>query len=228
MGGYANYWRGPSHFVIKIPDALPSDVAAPMLCGGITAFSPLTQNGAGPGKRVGIIGLGGLGHFGVLGAKMLKCDKVVVISRTRSKEADARKMGADDFIATDEDKDWVRKHRTTLDLIVCTVSSPQMPLSRYLQLLRVGGQFIQVGAPEDKIPAFNAFSLIGKNIRIGGSSIGSPKDIHEMLELFAENGVKTWNNNVPMKDANRAIVDMEAGKARYRIVLVNEKNEARL
>ena len=81
-GGYADYWRGPSHFVVRIPDAIPSDEAAPMLCGGITAFSPLKKNGAGPGKKVGIVGVGGLGHFGLLAAKALGCDKVVAISRS--------------------------------------------------------------------------------------------------------------------------------------------------
>ena len=224
MGGYADYWRGHSHFVFKIPDALPSDVAAPMLCGGVTTFSPLLRNGAGPGKRVGIVGIGGLGHFGVLGAKALECDKVVAISRSSSKKQDAMKMGADDFIATDEDQDWATKHAGTLDLIICTVSSPKMPLAQYLQLLRVDGQFIQVGAPEDQIPGFSAFALIAKGVKVGGSAIGSPEEIRKMLNLFAEKGVKTWNNNVPMKDANRAIVDMDAGKARYRYVLVNEKH----
>ena len=226
MGGYADYWRGHSHFVFKIPDALPSDVAAPMLCGGITAVSPLFRNGAGPGKKVGIVGLGGLGHFGVLGAKALGCDKVVAISRSASKKEDAFRMGADDFIATDEDRDWAAKHASSLDLIVCTVSSPKMPLAQYLQLLRVDGSFIQVGAPEDVIPGFSAFALIAKSAKIGGSSIGSPKEIRQMLDLFAKKGVRTWNNNVPMKEANRAIVDMDAGKARYRIVLVNEKHSA--
>lgn len=86
----------------------------------ITAFSPLTQNGAGPGKKVGIIGIGGLGHFGILGAKALGCSKVVAISRTSAKKADALKMGADDFIATDEEGDWATKHAGTLDIIVST------------------------------------------------------------------------------------------------------------
>ncbi|OAP64092.1 hypothetical protein AYL99_00064 [Fonsecaea erecta] len=221
-GGYGDYWRGHSHFVFKIPDGLPSDIAAPMLCGGITAFSPLTQHGAGPGKRVGIIGLGGLGHFGVMGAKALNVDKLVVISRTSSKKADAMKMGADAFIATNEDKNWARTHRRSLDLIVSTVSSANMPFPQYLQLLRVGGTYVQIGAPEDNIPSFNAFALLSRKIKITGSGIGSPKEIREMLDLFARKKVWTWNNNYPMKEANRAIVDMDAGKARYRIVLVNE------
>jgi len=227
-GGYANYWRGPSHFVVKIPDAIASDSAAPMLCGGITVFSPLRKNGAGPGKKVGIVGIGGLGHFGILGAKALGCDKVVAISRSSSKKEDAMKMGADHFIATDEDQDWAKNNALSLDLIICTVSSPKMPLQQYLQLLRVNGQFIQVGVPDDPIPSFHAFALITKGVKIGGSAIGSPGEIREMLDLFAKKGVKTWNVNIPMKDANKAIVDMDAGKARYRYVLVNEKQASRL
>ena len=223
-GGYADYWRGPSHFVFKIPDALSSENAAPMLCGGITAFSPLQTNGAGPGKKVGIVGIGGLGHYGLLFAKALGCDKIVAISRTSSKKEDAKKMGADDFIATDEDKDWARRHRASLDLIVSTVSSPKMPLEQYLMLLRTNGQFIQVGAPEDSFPQFSAFALIAKGAKIGGSAIGSPEQIRYMLDLAAKKGIKTWNVNRSMKDANKAVVDMEAGKARYRYVLVNEDN----
>lgn len=212
--------------MFKIPDALPSDVAAPLLCGGITVFSPLKRNGAGPGKRVGIVGIGGLGHFGILGAKALNCDKIVAISRSSSKKEDAMKMGADDFIATDEDKNWNRKHRGSLDLIICTVSSPKLPLRQYLQLLRVDGQFIQVGAPEDVLPPIAAFQLIMKAVKIGGSSLGSRKEMVEMLDLYAKKGVRTWNQNIPMKDANKAIVALEDGKARYRYVLVNEGNAA--
>jgi alcohol dehydrogenase (NADP+) len=109
-----------------------------MLCGGITAFSPLLQYKAGPGKRVGIIGIGGLGHFGILGANALGCDEIVAISRTSAKMEDALKMGA----------------------TKCTVSSPKMPIQEYLGLLRLKGQFVQVGAPEDKIPGFNSKSKI--------------------------------------------------------------------
>ncbi|PQE23107.1 hypothetical protein CJF32_00004510 [Rutstroemia sp. NJR-2017a WRK4] len=223
-GGYADYWRGSSDFVIKIPDAIPSDVAAPMLCGGITTFSPLVQNKAGPGKKVGIVGIGGLGHFGIMGAKALGCEEIVAISRTSGKKEDAMKMGATKFIATDEEPDWAEKYANSLDLIVSTVSSPKLPLQGYLSLLRFRGKFVQVGAPEDVVPGFNMFALIGKKVEIGASLIGSPQEIKDMLALFAEKGVKTWNNNVPMKDANKAIMDMEAGKARYRYVLVNEKH----
>lgn len=223
-GGYADYARAPSHFVIKIPDAISSADAAPMLCGGVTVYAPLKKNGCGPGKKVGIVGIGGLGHFGLLFAKALGADKVVAISRTGAKREDAKRMGADDFIATDEDKKWAKTHSRSLDLIISTVSSPKMPLMEYLSLLRTNGQFIQVGAPEDPIPAFSAFALIGKGVKIGGSIIGAPHEIDEMLQLAAEKGVKPWIQERPLREANQAVVDMDAGKARYRICLVNEAN----
>ncbi|KAK4124670.1 GroES-like protein [Parathielavia appendiculata] len=222
-GGYALYHRAPSHFVVKIPDALSSAEAAPMLCGGVTTYTPLKHHGVGPGKTVGIIGLGGLGHFGVMWAKALKADKVVVISRTSAKKEDALKMGADDFIATGEEADWAKKHASTLDVIVCTVSSSSMPLMQYLSLLRFDGTFVQVGAPEDGLPTIQQFPLIFKRLNITGSVIGSPSDIREMLQLAVDQKVKPWIEEIPMKDANRAIMDMDAGKPRYRYVLYNEK-----
>lgn len=131
-------------------------------------------------------------------------------------------MGADGFIATNDDKEWSTHHARSLDLIVSTVSSPNMPLEEYLTLLRTNGQFIQVGAPEDKMPAFAAFSLIAKGVKIGGSAIGAPAEIEEMLELTAKKWIKPWVQNRPLKEANQVVRDMDAGKARYRFVLVNE------
>lgn len=145
-GGYADYCRAPAHFVLKIPDAITLEEAAPMLCGGITVYNPLVHNGAGPGKKVGIVGVGGLGHFGLLWAKALGCDEVVAISRSNTKKEDAMKIGATKFIATEEDG-WNKKNASSLDIIVSTVSSPNMPLAGYLQLLRTNGQFIQVSTP---------------------------------------------------------------------------------
>lgn len=223
MGGYADYIRVPAHFAIAIPAALPSAAAAPMMCGGITVFSPLKKYHAGPGKKVGIVGLGGLGHFGILFAKALGCEKVVAISRRRNKVDDAKALGATDYIATSEDEKWARKHARSLDLIISTVSSPDMPLESYLRLLRTNGAFIQVGAPEDKLPQIAAFGLIAKGCTIGGSQIGSPRDIEDMLAFAAEKGVRPWVQERSMREANRSVVEMEDGKARYRFVLVNEE-----
>lgn len=240
-GGYALYNRVPSHFAVKIPDAIPSAEAAPMLCGGVTLYSPLKHNNCGPGKRVGIIGVGGLGHFGVLFAKALGADKVVAISRKTGKSEDALKMGADLYIATDDEPDWATKYARSLDLIVCTVSSTKvrclssvlavfmktnllnkMPMAEYVGLLATNGSFVQVGLPEDgqlNAPVAN----LKRRLKMESSLVGSPDEIREMLALVAEKGVKPWIEEVPMKDANKAIVDMHEGKARYRYVLVNKE-----
>jgi len=118
--------------------------------------------------------------------------------------------------------DWARTNARTLDLIICTVNDPRLPLNDYLKLLRTKGTFIQVGAPEDKLPQLSAGALIGKAIKIGGSMIGSAMEIEEMLQLAVTKQVKAWVQTRPMKDANQAVVDMDAGKARFRYTLVNE------
>lgn len=221
-GGYATHNRTNGRFVLNIPDGLDSAEAAPMMCGGITVYSPLKNNGCGPGKTVGIVGVGGLGHFGVLFAKALGADKVVGISRKADKRDDVLKLGADQYIATDADADWAKHNAQTLDLIVCTVSSEKMPLEGYLSLLKTKGTFIQVGAPDGgKLPNINAFTLIGGGLKVGGSAIGSPAEIEEMLQLAADQKVKPWIEKRPMKDANQTVKDMVDGKARYRYVLEN-------
>jgi len=223
-GGYGDYVRAPAHFCIPIPEGLNSADAAPMLCAGITVFSPLRRNGVGPSTRVGIIGVGGLGHFGILFAAALGARDVVAISRTTAKKSDALAMGATRFIATDDEPGWAEAHAASLDLIVCAVSSPNMPLNGYLRLLAHGGLFVQVGSPEDDLPGFSPFSLMTKNAKIGGSCIGPPWEIEEMLKFAAEKKIKPWIELRSLKDANQVLVDMEKGKARYRYVLVNEKH----
>ncbi|KAJ6114678.1 hypothetical protein N7486_000456 [Penicillium sp. IBT 16267x] len=221
-GGYALYNRVPAHFAIKIPDCISSAAAAPMLCGGVTLYSPLKHNNCGPGKTVGIIGVGGLGHFGVLFAKAMGADRVVAISRKSGKSEDSIKMGADIYIATDEDEGWASKHARTLDLIVCTVSSTKMPMTDYLGLLRTGGTMVQVGLPEDG-GLFAPVRSLMRRLKLESSLVGSPDEIREMFQLVADKGIQPWIQEIPMKDANKAIVDMEEGLARYRYVLVNEE-----
>jgi D-arabinose 1-dehydrogenase-like Zn-dependent alcohol dehydrogenase len=221
-GGYATHNRTNAHFVIKIPDGIDSVDAAPMMCGGVTVYSPLKRYGCGPGKTVGIVGVGGLGHFGVLFAKALGADKVVGISRKNEKREEVLKLGADEYIATDDDADWASKNKRTLDLIIGTVSSAKMPLTQYLGLLKVGGTFVQVGLPDGgELPPISAFTLLGGSIKIAGSGIGAPWEIEEMLKLAAEKKIKPWVQPRPISEANQAV--MEAGKARYRYVLEVKK-----
>lgn len=125
-GGYATYWRGPAAWVFPIPSSMPAAEAAPMLCGGITLYAPLTKFGCAPGKKVGIIGIGGLGHLRILFAKALGADKVVALSRGSNKRMDALKLGANEYVATDEDEGWTSKHAQSLDIIISTVSSPKV------------------------------------------------------------------------------------------------------
>ncbi|KAF5013106.1 hypothetical protein FDECE_876 [Fusarium decemcellulare] len=220
-GGYALYHRSPSHFVIKIPDGLLPEYAAPMLCGGVTVYSPLKVFGAGPGKRIGVVGVGGLGHFAVLIAKAMGADRVIGISRRSDKREEALALGADEYIATAEDENWSQKHAGTLDLIICTVSSPKMPLQEYFDMLALDGTLVQVGIPEEPIPV-SAWALVPARRRLAGSLIGSPKEIEELFQLAADKQIIPWVEKRPMSDANNAIVDMEAGLPRFRYVLVNQ------
>ncbi|KAL6895195.1 putative zinc-binding alcohol dehydrogenase [Trichoderma longibrachiatum] len=220
-GGYALYHRAPSHFVFKIPSGLAPEFAAPLLCGGITVYSPLKYHGAGPGKKIGVVGIGGLGHFAVLFAKALKVDEVVGISRRENKRADAMSLGCDDYIATSDDADWVKKNQRRFDLIISTASSDDMPFNEYLALLAYGGTLVQVGVPEAPIPV-KPFSLIAGRKSVTGSSIGSPNEIRDMFQLAADKQIKPWVEKRPMKDANQTLLDLEAGKPRFRYVLVNE------
>jgi alcohol dehydrogenase (NADP+) len=220
-GGYAKYWRGPAAFAFHVPEGMASEIAGPMLCGGLTVFNPLVDNKAGPGKRVAIVGIGGLGHFGVLFAKALGCDTVTAISRSFSKKEDAIKMGADNFIATGEESEWWKKYADRFDLIISTISGSGFEVDKYLNLLDVNGTMIQVGAPEDPIPAFNAFALLRKNLKLGGSLIGSRKRVREMLELASKTDLKAWIQIKPMSEANDVVVAMKTKGARYRFVLEN-------
>lgn len=153
-----------------------------MLCGGITVFSPLKNYGCGPGKTVGIVGVGGLGHFGVLFAKALGADKVVGISRKAEKRDDVLKLGADKYISTDEDKEWAKHNAQTLDLIVCTVSSEKMPLNDYLSLLKTKGTFIQVGYVSS---LFNVAWLVVNILSVLLTAVTSLLSTHSASSLVA-------------------------------------------
>lgn len=211
MGGYGKYHRCPSHFAIKIPDNVTSQDAAPLLCGGVTLYSPLRYWGCGPGKSVGIIGVGGLGHFGVLFAKAMGADRVVGISRRESKRSEVLQMGADDYIATSDSEDWAARYDRTFDLLISTVSSVQVPLGDYFKLLKEDGTFVQVGNPDDGDMSFHPIPLISRRIRFTGSTIGSPQEIRDMLALAAEKKMQFWVETRPMAEANEVIVDMEKG-----------------
>lgn len=206
----AFFWIMPNkiqHWVFPIPEAHKTNEVAPMLCAGLTAYSPLVRNGAGPGKKVGIAGLGGIGHFGTLFSHALGAE-TWVISRSHSKEADAKKLGADGFIAT-EDKDWNEPHRVTFDLIINTANSTEgFDLGKYLSLLDVHGRWVSVGLPEGAGQEIQNHMFMENGCLIGASHLGSRKETLAMLKLAAEKGIKPWVETVEISEEGLA----DAGK----------------
>ncbi|KAK9322261.1 hypothetical protein V1517DRAFT_361565 [Lipomyces orientalis] len=219
----ASHVRAHEQFTFKIPDVLETHLVAPMMCAGITTYSPLVRNGCGPGRTVGIIGIGGLGHFGIQWAKALGADSVVAISRSDSKKEDAFKLGADVFLAT-EKKGWNAEYKRKLDLIVnCANSTDGFALGEYLSLLKTHGRFINVGLPEGDGYKINPMSLLSNGVLIGTTHIGSKTEILEMLDLAAEKGIRPWVTTIPVSAAGcgEALKKCYENKVRYRITLVD-------
>ncbi|KAJ1029442.1 hypothetical protein NDA13_002691 [Ustilago tritici] len=218
MGGYSTNIRTQQQFVFPIPEKIKSEHAAPMLCGGLTVFSPLIHNGAGPGKRVGIVGIGGLGHFGVMFAHALGAE-VVAISHSPRKREDALKMGANEFVSTSENPNWADDYKSKpFDLIINTASSNAVDLASILSTLKVHGRLICVGMPED-VFKIRIQNFAGNGCLMGSSHIGSKKEALQMLDLAAEKGIEPWIEVLPMKDCSKAVKRVEENDIRYRFVL---------
>ncbi|KAF3491713.1 oxidoreductase [Arthroderma uncinatum] len=220
QGGYGSHVRVHEHWVFPIPEKLETSAAAPMLCAGITAYSPLVRNGCGPGKKVGIVGLGGIGHFGVMFAKALGAE-TWAISRTRAKEADALKLGADGFIATAEEG-WEKRHRFSFDLIInCANSSKNFALDKYLSMLDVHARWVSVGLPEEDGPSIKAQSFMANGVLMGASHLGSRREMLEMLQLAADKGLQSWVEEVQIGETGLkdAVIRMKGGDVRYRFTL---------
>ncbi|WOO82921.1 NADP-dependent alcohol dehydrogenase 7 [Vanrija pseudolonga] len=227
-GGFATTWRGPAHFAIKLPAGLDPAAAAPLFCGGVTVYTPLKRWGAGPGKRVGVLGIGGLGHMAIQIAKAMGAD-VTAISRGSGKEADARKLGASKYIATGADlaADFA-PHARSLDLIISTINPPKVDVAAYLALLRPEGAFVLVGAVVEPI-TFHSFPLITGAVSVGGSNTGSPDEIRELLALVASHPeAAPWVQKWAFEDINKALPEFNKGAPRYRFVLANTENGAKL
>lgn len=200
---------------------MASSDAAPMLCAGITVYSPLKRFGAGPGKKVGIVGIGGLGHYGVLFAKALGAE-TWAISRSRAKEADALKMGADGFIATQE-KDWNVPHERSFDLIINTANSfDGFELGKYLSLLDIHGRWNSVGLPGGDGISVRNQDFIDNGCFIGSSHLGSRREMLEMFELAAKKGITSWVEEIPIsrEGLQQAMSKLEKSSVRYRSCMV--------
>ena len=220
-GGYSRSITIGARFVVRIPDAIGLDEAAPLLCAGITMYSPLRHWGAGPGKRVGVVGMGGLGHLGVKLAAAMGAE-VVVLSRTLAKEEDAKSFGADAAYATSE-KETFKELRGSLDLILNTVSA-ELDTNRYLSTLAVDGAMVTVGL-QDGATTLNAGYLMGGRRSLSGTSIGGIAETQEMLDFCAEHDVRPEIERIEaepqqVRDAWTRVSD---GDARYRVVIDTEK-----
>ncbi|MDQ1186397.1 MULTISPECIES: NAD(P)-dependent alcohol dehydrogenase [Agrobacterium] len=215
QGGYSDHIVVKEGYVLSIPDHLPLDASAPLLCAGITLFSPLRYWKAGPGKKVAIVGMGGLGHMGVkLGAAMGA--DVTVLSQSLSKKEDGLKLGAKDYYAT-SDASTFEKLAGTFDLIICTVSA-EIDWNAYLGLLKVNGSMVVVGVPENAIPV-HAFSLVPGRKSLSGSMIGSIKETQEMLDFCGQHNIVSEIEKIDIKDVNEAYERVLKSDVRYRFVI---------
>jgi uncharacterized zinc-type alcohol dehydrogenase-like protein len=215
MGGYSENIVVNEDYVLRLPENLPLDACAPLLCAGITLYSPLAHWEAGPGKNVAIIGLGGLGHMGVKLAHAMGAE-VTVLSHSLRKQADGKRMGADHFYAT-TDPETFQKLQSHFDLIINTVSV-DMDWNEYLNLLKVDGAMVLVGVPEKQVP-IAAFSLIGGRRSLAGSLIGGIQETQEMLDFCGGHNIACDIEVIPIQKVNEAYERVVKSDVRYRFVI---------
>jgi uncharacterized zinc-type alcohol dehydrogenase-like protein len=215
MGGYSTQVVVTEHFVLAIPEGIGLDVAAPLLCAGITLFSPLRHWHAGPGKQVAIIGMGGLGHVGVKIAAALGAE-VTVLSHSLSKQDDGKLFGAGHYYAT-SDKQTFRELRNRFDIIINTVSA-DLPIDSYLRLLAVNGTLVQLGLPENPM-SVKTFNLAAYRRSLSGSMIGGIAQTQEMLNFCAEHGIGAEIELISADEIDGAYDRVVASDVRYRFVI---------
>jgi uncharacterized zinc-type alcohol dehydrogenase-like protein len=215
QGGYSTHVVVTEDFVVTIPEGIELDVAAPLLCAGITTYSPLRHWGAGPGKKVAVVGLGGLGHMAVKLAHG-RGGGVTVLSQSLKKQEDGLRLGADSYFAT-SDPATFEQLAGSFDLIINTVSA-SLDISSYLGLLKLDGALVNVGAPAEPLPV-NAFALIGGRRSFAGSMIGGIRETQEMLNFCAEHGLGAEIEVIPAEKINDAYERVLASDVRYRFVI---------
>jgi uncharacterized zinc-type alcohol dehydrogenase-like protein len=216
-GGFADKIRVSSRFAVPVPATLESENVAPLMCAGITVYSPLRNYEVRPSSRVGIIGIGGLGHLGIQFAKAFGAE-VTAFSTSKDKESEARKLGAHHFVNT-RDIGELKKVAGSFDLLLSTVSADQ-DWQAYVTALRPKGTLCVVGASPSPIQV-GAFSLISTQKAVSGSNTGSPRDLSEMLDVAARHGVKAVTERFAMAKANDAVAKVKKSQVRYRAVLTN-------
>ena len=215
QGGYSTQIVVTEDFVLKIPESISLDVAAPLLCAGITTYSPLHHWNAGPGKKVAVIGLGGLGHMAVKIAHAMGAE-VTVLSHSLNKKDDGIRLGADHYFAT-TDENTFKELAGSLDLIINTVSA-KINIDIYLGLLKVDGVLVNVGAPAEPL-SVNAFSLIMGRKSFAGSLIGGIRETQEMLNFCAEHKIGADIEVISADQIDEAYERVLKSDVKYRFVI---------
>ena len=215
FGGYSSQIVVDEDYALKISDTENLAAVAPLLCAGITTYSPLKKFNVGKGQNVGVVGLGGLGHMGVKLAVSMGAN-VTVFSTSPSKEADAKNLGAHEFVVT-KDPENMKPLKGKFDFVLDTVSADH-DLNMYLNLLRMNGAMVIVGVPE-KPAEVHAFSIIGNNRTLAGSGIGGIKETQEMLDYCAENNITSDIEIIPIQNIEQAYERTIKGDVRYRFVI---------
>ena len=215
-GGYSERIVVDEQFVLRVSHTENLAAVAPLLCAGITTYSPLRHWGAGPGKKVGIVGLGGLGHMGVKLAHAMGAH-VVLFTTSPGKEADAKRLGADEVVIS-KDADQMARHAGSIDLIVNTVAAPHN-LDPYLNTLKRDGTMCLVGAPAEPHPSPTVFNLIFKRRALAGSLIGGIAETQEMLDFCAQHGIVSDIELIPIDYINTAYERMLKSDVKYRFVI---------
>ncbi|HVG42322.1 MAG TPA: NAD(P)-dependent alcohol dehydrogenase [Chitinophagaceae bacterium] len=214
-GGYSESIVVDEAFVLRVPENLDLAATAPLLCAGITTYSPLKHWNVGPGKRVGIVGIGGLGHMGVKIAKAMGAE-VIVFTTSTSKVEDAKRLGADDVVLS-KDKEQMKRYAGKLHFVLDAVSA-QHDINAYLNLLRVDGSLALVGAPEEPLPVA-AFSLIPYRRSFAGSMIGGIAETQEMLDFCGKHGIVSDIEMINIQQINEAYERLLKGDVKYRFVI---------
>lgn len=214
-GGYAETIVSDENYVLRVPESLDPAGAAPLLCAGITVYSPLKHWNVGPGKKVGVVGIGGLGHLAIKIAKALGA-YVVVFTTSEGKKEDAKNLGADEAVLS-TDAAQLAPYAKRLDVILDTVSA-EHDVNTYLNMLRVDGALVLVGLPTQALPVA-AFNLVGGRRSFAGSNIGGIAETQEMLDFCAEHNLTADIELIDMQQINEAYVRMEKSDVRYRFVV---------
>jgi uncharacterized zinc-type alcohol dehydrogenase-like protein len=215
QGGYSTHIVVVEDFVLSVPESIPYEAAAPLLCAGVTTYSPLAHWNAGPGTKVAVVGMGGLGHMAVKIAHAMGAE-VTVLSQSLSKQEDGLRFGADHYYAT-SDAATFPALENSFDLIINTVSA-KIDLHQYLSMLALNGTMVNVGAPPEPLP-LQVFTLFNNRRSFAGSGIGSIRETQEMLDFCAEHNIAPEVEIVSATGINDAYERVLASDVRYRFVI---------